>query len=203
MNFRHLAVPVLVSMILAACGGGGGGGSGSTPSPPPADTTAPTTTIDTQPEPVTPDIVATFTFSASETATFEASLDGAAYGPATSPLNLAALGEGAHQLLVRARDAAGNVDATPATARWVIALPALDTTPPTTTIDFQPPIITNAPTALFMFSSSEMASTFEASLDGGPFVPADAIPYELTGLADGLHFLAVQARDAAGNVDPT
>jgi hypothetical protein len=198
----NLRLPSIVaafgSVLLTACGGGGG--SGSTPA---TDTTSPTTTIDTQPDPLTPNIVATFTFSASETATFEASLDGATYGPATSPLNLSALTEGTHTLLVRARDAAGNVDATPARAQWVIALPVVDTTPPTTTIDYQPPPITIDPAAIFMFSSSEMDSTFEASLDGGPYVPANTIPYELTGLAEGLHFLFVQARDAAGNVDPT
>lgn len=208
MNLRLPSiVAVFVSVLLTACGGDGGGGSTTPPPPPPpppaADTTPPTTTIDTQPDPLTPEIVATFTFSASETATFDASLDGAAYGPATSPLNLSALAEGTHTLLVRARDAAGNVDATPARAQWVIALPVIDTTPPTTTIDYQPPPITVDPGAMFMFSSSEMDSTFEASLDGGPFVPADSIPYELTGLAEGLHFLLVQARDAAGNVDPT
>ena len=204
MNLRLNSIAALfASALLTACGGGGGGGASTPPPPPAADTTPPTTTIDTQPDPLTPDIIATFTFSASESATFEASLDGAAYGPATSPLNLSALTEGTHTLLVRARDTAGNVDATPARAQWVIALPVADTTPPTTTIDYQPPPITVDPGAMFMFSSSEMDSTFEASLDGGPFVPANSIPYELTGLAEGLHFLLVQARDAAGNVDPT
>lgn len=206
MNFRLLPIAALFgSALLTACGGGGGGSSTTPPpSPPPAaDTTPPTTTIDTQPAPLTPNIVATFTFSASETATFEASFDGGAYGPATSPFNLSGLTEGTHTLLVRARDTAGNVDATPARAQWVIALPVVDTTPPTTTIDYQPPPIGIDPNAFFMFSSSEMDSTFEVSLDGGLFVPANTIPYEVTGLAEGLHFLLVQARDAAGNVDPT
>src|SRR5512134_2348542 len=101
MNLRLLSIAALFgSALLTACGGGGGGaGTPSPPPPPVADTTPPTTTIDTQPAPLTPEIAATFTFSASETATFEASLDGAAYGPATSPFNLSALAEGTHTLL--------------------------------------------------------------------------------------------------------
>jgi hypothetical protein len=197
MKLRPLAATLWVSTLLSACGGGGGG---SAPAPAPvADTTPPTTSIDSQPAPVTSEVAATITFSASETATFEASLDGAAFVPATSPLSLSALSEGTHTLLVRARDTAGNVDGTPARAQWVITLDAA----PTTTIDFQPPIITIESAAVFMFSSNEADATFEASLDGGAYVAANTIPYELTGLAQGLHFLAVRAIDAAGNADPT
>ncbi|MEO8061555.1 MAG: hypothetical protein ABI821_02280 [Pseudomonadota bacterium] len=192
---------LFISLLLTACGGGGGGAGGSTPAPG-ADTVAPTTTIDTQPAPLTPEIVATFTFSASESATFEASLDGAAFATAANPLTLTALDAGAHQLRVRARDTAGNVDATPATANWIIALTAGDETPPTTTIDVYPGPLVPVGTATFFFSSSEMASTFEASLDFGAF-EAVTNPLELTGLAAGTHNLQVRARDAAGNVDPT
>jgi hypothetical protein len=195
-------LPLLVSAsILSACGGGGGSGGGSIPAPG-ADTTAPTTTIDTQPSPLSPDIVATFTFSSSEGATFQASLDDAAYATVTSPLTLTALAEGAHSLRVRARDAAGNVDASPATAQWIVALTPGDATPPTTTIDAYPGPLVPVGTATFFFSSSEMASTFEASLDFGPF-DAAANPLELTGLDPGTHNLQVRARDAAGNIDPT
>jgi hypothetical protein len=200
-RFAALSLWAAHAMILAACGGGGGGSGDGTP--PRTDSIAPTTTIDSQPAPLTPDIVASFTFSASEAATFEASLDGAPFTAATSPLNFTALAAGTHTLLVRARDAAGNVDATPARAQWIIALPEVDVTPPTTTIDYQPPILTASSTAQFMFSSSEMSSTFEASLDGGPYVAANTVPYELTGIAEGLHVIAVRARDAAGNVDDT
>ena len=53
-------------------------------------------------------------------ASFEASLDGAAHAPATSPATFAGLAEGAHTFAVRAIDAAGNMDATPATYTWTI-----------------------------------------------------------------------------------
>jgi hypothetical protein len=59
-----------------------------------------------------------FTFTASEVSTFTCSLDGAAYSSCVSPLTFAQVGPGWHTFSVRARDAAGNVDPTPASVRW-------------------------------------------------------------------------------------
>jgi hypothetical protein len=63
---------------------------------------------------------ASFVFGASERATFECSLDGAAYASCTAPLGLAGLADGSHTFAVRATDAAGNVDPTPATRSWTV-----------------------------------------------------------------------------------
>lgn len=52
--------------------------------------------------------------------TFGCSLDGADYTPCTSPRQYAALSRGTHTFRVRATDAAGNVDATPALWSWTI-----------------------------------------------------------------------------------
>jgi hypothetical protein len=86
------------------------------------DQTAPQTTIDSGPDPQTTSTSATFTFSADEPgSTFECSLDGATYATCTSPVQLTGLAEGAHQFLIRATDAAGNTDPTPASWGWTIS----------------------------------------------------------------------------------
>ena len=61
-----------------------------------------------------------FSFRASAPATFECSLDGAAFATCTPPLGIAGLAAGTHTFSVRATDAAGDVDATPATRSWTI-----------------------------------------------------------------------------------
>ena len=58
---------------------------------------------------------AVYSFSADEAATFRCSVDGGAAQPCTSPLTLKRLKKGKHSLSVVATDAAGNVDASPAT----------------------------------------------------------------------------------------
>ncbi|MDQ5808241.1 MAG: right-handed parallel beta-helix repeat-containing protein [Actinomycetota bacterium] len=77
------------------------------------DTVAPNTTI-TSPLP-SGTASPSFTFTSSESgSTFECSMDGAAYASCTSPKAYSNLAAGSHTFRVRARDAAGNVDATPA-----------------------------------------------------------------------------------------
>jgi len=90
---------------------------------PPADTDAPSTTIGSQPAASTRDTSATFTFSADETSTYECKLDSAAFAACTSPKAYSGLGAGSHTFLVRATDAAGNVDASPASYSWSIQAP--------------------------------------------------------------------------------
>jgi hypothetical protein len=58
------------------------------------------------------------TFTASETgSTFQCALNKAKFAPCSSPLKVKSK-KGKNRFQVRAVDAAGNVDATPATARW-------------------------------------------------------------------------------------
>ncbi|WP_253910537.1 Ig-like domain-containing protein [Pyxidicoccus fallax] len=161
-----------------------------------ADTTPPDTTIVSGPPAVTNATSATFDFSSNETpVTYECSLDGAAYVACADPRTFTGLAEGNHTLSVRARDAASNVDPTPATYAWRV-----DTTLPDTTIVSGPPAVTNATTATFDFNSNETPVTYQCSLDGAAYV-ACTDPQAFTGLADGNHTLAVRAVDAAGNVD--
>src|SRR5215217_503727 len=89
---------------------------------PPADTTPPDTTIDSGPSGTVKSRDATFTFSPTEpsNATFQTRLDGGnweANGTATSK-TYGKLANGTHTFDVKATDAAGNTDPTPASRSW-------------------------------------------------------------------------------------
>ena len=181
-------------------------GSG-TPDPTPAshtwrvDTAAPNTTIGDGPSASTQSTNATFTFSAGEPGvTFECSLDGSPYSACSSPKVYTGLSVGNHELLIRATDAAGNVEPTPASHEWTVE--PLDTTAPETTIGTKPDANTRSTDASFGFSADEQGSTFECSLDGAPF-SACTSPRAYSGLASGQHEFRVRATDPAGNVDQT
>ena len=198
MNKLRLLASLASALLLAACGGGGGGGGGSPPPPPPADTTPPDTNITSAPTDPTNLADASFTFTSTEGgSTFECSLDGAAFAACTSPQDYMGLADGPHTFDVRATDAAGNTDPSPATSNWTV-----DTVEPDTTIDSAPGSPTNNPDADFEFSSSEAGSTFECSLDSAAFAPCTS-PASFPGLADGPHDFAVRATDPAGNTDST
>jgi len=81
------------------------------------DTVAPETTIAKAPKKRSAKRKARFTLTASEAATFECQLDFDAYEPCAHMFKRK-VGVGKHRLLVRATDAAGNVDQTAAEHRW-------------------------------------------------------------------------------------
>jgi flagellar hook-associated protein FlgK len=92
---------------------------------PPADTTPPDTTIDSGPSGTVKSRDATFTFSSTEpsNATFQTRLDGGnweANGTATSK-TYGKLANGTHTFDVKATDAAGNTDSTPASRSWKVS----------------------------------------------------------------------------------
>ena len=162
------------------------------------DRTVPATTIDSGPADPSAGADASFTFSSSEPgATFECRLDGGAWSPCTSPQGYTSLNEGNHTFQVRAGDAAGNVDPTPAGHSWTV-----DTVAPQTTIDVAPTHPSGDASPDFEFSASEPGSTFECRLDGGAWGPCTS-PSSYAGLADGSHTFQVRAIDPAGNVDAT
>jgi large repetitive protein len=84
------------------------------------DTTAPETSLASVPKSATTATSATFAFSASEAGSFECRLDGAPFALCGSPKSYSGLGKGDHRFEVRAIDAAGNADATPALHAWRI-----------------------------------------------------------------------------------
>lgn len=84
------------------------------------DTTAPETEITKQPKRKTKAKRAELRFSSAEAGvSFECSFDGAAFTPCISP-TFKTVGKGKHAFQVRAVDAAGNADSTPAIATWKV-----------------------------------------------------------------------------------
>jgi hypothetical protein len=126
------------------------------PPPPPSDTTAPDTTITSAPANPTTSTSASFAFTATESGSaFTCKLDAGAYAVCTSPKAYTGLTAASHTFSVRATDAAGNTDASPATKTWTVQ--SASTPPPT---DHQPvAAYTDTPTA----PSTGQAVTFDAS----------------------------------------
>ena len=86
-----------------------------------ADTTPPDTTIVSGPSGTVNNPDARFTFNATEAdSSFECSFEGAAFASCSSPKAYVGVGDGSHSFRVRAVDAAGNADATPATRTWTV-----------------------------------------------------------------------------------
>ncbi|HEX2105746.1 MAG TPA: hypothetical protein VHF51_18985 [Solirubrobacteraceae bacterium] len=63
---------------------------------------------------------ATLTFASADGVRFECSLDGAGWESCASPVTYRGLANGGHTFAVRAVDAAGNVDGTPASRAWTV-----------------------------------------------------------------------------------
>lgn len=83
-----------------------------------------------------------------------------------------------------------------------IAVDAVETIQPVTTITAGPPATTSDSSATFTFASSRPGSTFECQLDASNFTPC-ASPAAYGGLSDGQHTFAVRATDAFGNTETT
>ena len=167
------------------------------------DTAPPESSITTGPSGPTDDPTPTFAFASSEPGSiFECRVDSAAFAPCSSPHTTAALAQGAHTFEVRAIDAAGNADPTPATRSFTVDQSAQAPGPLDTAIVSTPASFTRDRTPTFTFSSNQVGNSFECSLDDAPFSPCSS-PYSAPTLRSGSHTFRVRARDQAGNVDPT
>jgi Bacterial Ig-like domain len=103
--------------------------------PPPDDTTPPETTIDSGPSGTITSTTATFGFSSSETNShFECKLEPVetAFSSCVSPKSYSSLANSSYTFSVRAIDAAGNTDTSPATRSFTVSTTQHgDTTAPT------------------------------------------------------------------------
>jgi thrombospondin type 3 repeat protein len=174
-----------------------------TVTPPPSDTTAPDTTISSGPSGTSTSSSASFAFSSSEAgSTFQCRLDAGSWGTCTSPKGYSNLANGSHTFDVRATDAAGNTDATPASRTWTVNVPPPDTTAPDTTISGGPSGTVTSSAASFTFTATETGSTFQCRLDVGAWGSCTS-PKAYSGLGNGSHTFDVRATDAAANTDAT
>lgn len=155
---------------------------------PSADETPPVTSIV-----IAPDVNTTAPrpeLRISEPATTECALDGGAFAPCTSPVDVGTLTEGTHTLRARSTDTAGNREIAPVAATFRV-----DVTPPDS-------VITRADAAAVEFTSEAGAQT-TCRINGGAWEPC-ASPYVISGrLPAGVNLVMVRAQDAAGNIDPS
>ena len=161
---------------------------------------APDTQIDSGPAGPTNDPNPSFAFSSSEpNSTFECRLDSGAWSACSSPKGFSNLTDGPHTFEVRATDAAGYTDPTPATMTFTV-----DTTAPDTTIDSGPTGTITTDQASFTFSGDPASDTarIQCRIDSEPFADCSS-PKTFTGLADGPHTAEFRVEDAAGNQDAT
>ncbi|MBJ7458187.1 MAG: hypothetical protein JHD02_03265, partial [Thermoleophilaceae bacterium] len=159
------------------------------------DNIAPDTTIDSAPSGTVGSTSASISFSSSEAgSTFECSDNGAAFSSCTSPVNLSGLGQGARTFAVRATDAAGNTDVSPAQASWTVD-----------TIGPNAPTITSGPSGTvptaavtFLLTTAEAGGSLEVSVDGGSYA-SSTNPLTLSTLGDGPHTVCFRQLDGVGN----
>ncbi|MDD5251260.1 MAG: hypothetical protein PHT12_01330, partial [Patescibacteria group bacterium] len=162
------------------------------------DTVPPDSVIDSGPAELVSSADATVAFHATEDGVaFACSLDGAVFSTCASPASLAGLADGPHSFAVRATDAAGNDDPTPATIEWTV-----DTVAPAVAISApNDGLLTNQPTVTVSGTASDSGSGLASvSVNGancenveGAWMCAD-LP-----LVEGANALTATATDAAGN----
>jgi hypothetical protein len=160
------------------------------------DTVAPDTLLDAGPAVLGSDNTPTFAPRATDDdAAFECSVDQAPFASCASPFTPGPLQDGQHTFAVRAKDAAGNVDPTPASVTF-----GIDTTPPDTVVDSGPPAQVHGGTITFAIRASEPGTT-ECALDEKPY--GSCAPLDANSLALGDHVFRARATDRAGNTDPS
>ena len=155
------------------------------------DLTPPQTTISDGPTGTVPLAAASISFTSNEArSTFACSLDGAPFTLCTSPAALIGLAQGNHAFAVRATDAAGHDDPSPASLSWTV-----DTVAPGISIDSPATGATIGPRVTFAFTVSD--GTFACSLDGAA-IAACTSPFAVN-LPAGAHSFSVSATDAVSN----
>jgi hypothetical protein len=151
----------------------------------------------------TNDTTPTYSFTGTLAASFQCRFDTGPFAACASPFTpTTALGQGAHTFEVRALNAAGAPDPTPASRSFTI-----DTTPPPPpTVQSGPEGATTDSAPAFAFSAPE-AAVVMCKLDGpgaaaGTFGTCSS-PKSFSALAPGDYVFSVRSVDAAGNEQTT
>jgi hypothetical protein len=181
-----------------------------------ADATPPVVTVSSAPGQFSASTTAMFAFSATDNVTppggitFACRLDGAAYGPCTSPVSKTGLAAGAHTFAIEATDQASNTSA-PVTRTWTV-----DTIAPVATLTGPTSITTIERTVAVTWAGSDTGSgiaSYDARLQVGTWqspmsgwqYPAAWHGLTTSGLTAVVspgkdYCYSVRARDRAGNV---
>ncbi|MBY8874240.1 DUF1080 domain-containing protein [Micromonospora sp. PLK6-60] len=147
---------------------------------------------------------ATVTLSATDTESgvdrIEYALDGAEYATYAAPVSVTAVG--AHTLTYRATDKAGNTSTPQSVSFTVVAPPADDTTPPSTSAEVtgeknaDGAYVGTATVTVTAADGGSGVDTIETSLDGQPYATYTA---PLAVNQPGEHTVSYRATDKAGN----
>jgi hypothetical protein len=166
------------------------------------DTVDPQTNISSGPTGLTKERQSRHYFSSNESgSSFQCRFDDAEWAPCYASWYhwpATPIADGPHRFEVRAVDAGGLIDRTPALAEFTV-----DATRPTTTF-IDPPERTDDSTPTFEFRASEPGVTFQCRFDTSAFVPCDDQAGRHTAsaqLANGQHRFEVRATDRAGNFE--
>ena len=154
------------------------------------DTTAPSAVTVTGPSGLINDNTPSYTLTGGNGGSYQCKVDGGAFAPVASPFTTSVLSEGAHTVICRAIDTAGNTTADVSKSITV------DTTVPTITINDGAPRWDGKHD--FTFSSNEAGTTFQCKVDSGSYAAANS-PYTTAVLSNGSHTFTCIGTDAAGN----
>jgi M6 family metalloprotease-like protein/uncharacterized repeat protein (TIGR02543 family) len=168
------------------------------------DVTAPNTKIVTYPPNPSKTSSATFTFSGTDNVTppssltFQCKLDAGAWAACPSPKTYSGLANGAHKFSVRAKDAAGNLDATPAVYSWTVAA----NRPPVA--DAGGPYSGNEGTSISLSAAKSTdpdnnITLYQWDLDNdGQFDDATGKTPKFAAVNNGVYTVRVRVKDAGG-----
>jgi len=161
------------------------------------DTTSPGTAVTTIPDPIICAGAVSVGFSSPTDeglSTFECRIDAGSWYACASPSeDLTGLADGNHVFEVRAIDATGNRDPSPARVAFTV-----DTTPPTMSIAVGPDNPSQRGVATFAFAADDAGSSYQCAVTEVGVTPADtdyetcASPWTVRGLADGEYSFSVR-----------
>lgn len=181
------------TVVCRAVDAAGNAGPGTTTSVT-IDTTAPTAPTVSGPNGLTNDSTPSYAISGggSDVAGYQCKVDSGAFASVTSPYTTSTLADGAHTIVCRAVDEAGNAGATSSVNVTVdtVAPGAVSINGPTGTITDSTPTYT--------LSGAAAGDSYQCKVNGGSFANVTS-PYTTPALGEGANSVSCRVVDAAGN----